>query len=100
MDALNKVWNHGTQEQESTQVDVLVDEHLENVIVLYNDDVNTFDWVIDSLIDICEHRVEQAQQCAMIVHYRGKCEVLSGSFKELEPKCSALLERGLSAEIH
>ena len=69
-------------------------------IVLYNDDVNTFDWVIQCLMEVCEHTPEQAEQCSVIVHYKGKCSVKSGSYEELEPQCSALLERGLSAEIH
>lgn len=68
-------------------------------IILYNDDVNTFDFVIDALVDVCEHEVVQAEQCAFIVHYKGKCDVKSGSFKELKPKCSELLRRGLTAEI-
>jgi ATP-dependent Clp protease adaptor protein ClpS len=69
-------------------------------IILYNDDVNTFDWVIESLVDICEHSLEQAEQCSILVHYKGKCEVKTGTYKELEPRCTALLERGLSAEIN
>ncbi len=69
-------------------------------IVLYNDDVNTFDWVIESLVDVCEHSAEQAEQCSIIIHYKGKCSVKSGTFKELEPRCKNLLERGLSAEIY
>lgn len=68
-------------------------------IILYNDDVNTFDWVIESLMDVCEHTPEQAEQCSIIVHYKGKCGVKTGTYKELEPKCSNLLERGLSVEI-
>ena len=68
-------------------------------IILFNDDVNTFDWVITSLIEICEHTPEQAEQCSIIVHYRGKCAVKTGEYDELKPKCSALLDRGLSAEI-
>jgi ATP-dependent Clp protease adaptor protein ClpS len=68
-------------------------------LVLYNDDVNTFDWVIESLMDVCKHGPEQAEQAAMIVHYRGKCAVKSGTWDILEPPCSALLERGLSAKI-
>ena len=68
-------------------------------IVLFNDDVNTFDWVITSLIEICEHTPEQAEQCSIIVHYRGKCGVKTGDYDELKPKCTALLDRGLSAEI-
>lgn len=68
-------------------------------LVLYNDEVNTFDWVIDSLIDICQHSEEQAEQSALIVHYKGKCQVKSGTWDVLEPKCTSLLERGLSAKI-
>jgi ATP-dependent Clp protease adaptor protein ClpS len=68
-------------------------------IILYNDDVNTFDWVIDSLIDLCDHTPEQAEQCALLVHYKGKCQVKSGSYNDLKPICEALLDRGLSAKL-
>ena len=74
-------------------------EDFENQIVLYNDDVNTFDHVIDMLVATCEHTPIQAEQCAMIVHYKGKCTVKSGTFEDLQPRCSKLLEAGLSAEI-
>ncbi len=70
-----------------------------NEIVLYNDDVNTFDHVIDTLIRVCQHTAEQAEQCAILVHYKGKCTVKTGSFEELKPQCTQLLEAGLSAEI-
>ena len=68
-------------------------------IVLYNDDVNTFDWVIDSLVELCDHSPEQAEQCALLVHYKGKCQVKSGSYNDLKPICEALLDRGLSAKL-
>ena len=68
-------------------------------IVLFNDDVNTFDFVIDSLIDVCEHTLEQAEQCTILVHYKGKCTVKTGAYEDLEPRCSKLLSLGLSAEI-
>lgn len=68
-------------------------------IVLHNDDVNTFEHVINCLIDICGHEPIQAEQCAHIVHYNGKCSVKRGTFDQLEPRCTALLDRGLSAEI-
>lgn len=71
----------------------------ENNIVLYNDDVNTFDFVIDSLIKVCNHNPIQAEQCSFIVHYSGKCAVKEGAFEELKPLCEALLDRGLSATI-
>ncbi len=84
-----------TQIQE-VAVEQLVDEY---EIVLYDDNVNTFDFVIESLIEICDHDALQAEQCTMIVHYKGKCAVKRGSYEELKPPCTALLDRGLSAEI-
>ncbi len=71
----------------------------QNEIVLFNDDVNTFDHVIDTLVYACEHTPEQAEQCAIIVHYKGKCTVKTGPYDDLEPRCSLLLQAGLSAEI-
>jgi ATP-dependent Clp protease adaptor protein ClpS len=68
-------------------------------IILYNDDVNTFEFVIDSLVELCEHNLLQAEQCTYLVHYNGKCSVKKGSFDKLEPICRALLDRGLSARI-
>ncbi len=68
-------------------------------IVLFNDDVNTFDHVIETLIIVCEHTAEQAEQCAILVHYKGKCTVKTGSYDELKPRCTLLLEAGLNAEI-
>lgn len=70
-----------------------------NEIVLYNDDVNTFDHVIETLIRVCDHTPEQAEQCALIVHYKGKCTVKTGVLEKLKPQCTQLLEAGLSAEI-
>jgi ATP-dependent Clp protease adaptor protein ClpS len=69
-------------------------------LIVYNDDFNTFDFVIDSLIKVCKHEKIQAEQCTFIIHYKGKCIVKKGSYKELEPLCTALLERGLTAEIN
>lgn len=71
----------------------------QNEIVLFNDEVNTFEHVIDTLVDVCEHTPEQAEQCSLIVHYNGKCTVKTGDYKDLEPRCSRLLQAGLSAEI-
>ncbi|MBI2258429.1 MAG: ATP-dependent Clp protease adaptor ClpS [Flavobacteriia bacterium] len=71
---------------------------LKNLIV-YNDDVNTFDFVIESLIKICKHELEQAEQCTWIIHYNGKCQVKEGSFDELAPMCLSLLNRGITAEV-
>ncbi|WP_339919959.1 ATP-dependent Clp protease adaptor ClpS [uncultured Flavobacterium sp.] len=70
-----------------------------NEIIVYNDDVNTFDHVIDTLMRVCEHTPEQAEQCSLIVHYNGKCTVKTGPLNKLKPQCTSLLEAGLSAEI-
>lgn len=88
-----------TKEKISEQV--LVEEAIsfDNEIIMYNDDYNTFDHVIDTLIKVCKHTSEQAEQCSLIVHYKGKCTVKTGSIDELTPQCSQLLEAGLSAEI-
>lgn len=68
-------------------------------LIVYNDDFNTFDHVIDSLIKVCKHDPIQAEQCTFLIHYKGKCSVKKGSFEYLEPMCTALLERGITAEI-
>ena len=68
-------------------------------LIVFNDDVNTFDHVIECLVKICDHSYIQAEQCAFIVHYSGKCGVKTGAFEELILKCNKLLEEGLSAEV-
>lgn len=81
--------------------EVLVEEETvnQNEIVLFNDDVNTFDYVIETLVDVCEHSPQQAEQCSLIVHYKGKCTVKTGEYDDLKPRCSKLLQAGLCAEI-
>ena len=88
-----------TIEKTQQETSVLEAVDINNEIVLFNDDVNTFDFVIDSLISICEHTDEQAHQCTLIIHYKGKCIVKTGELSDLKPRCSKLLELGLSAEI-
>ena len=86
---------------EKVQEEVLVEEltGVNNEIVLYNDDVNTFDWVIETLMDVCDHTPEQAEQCTIIIHYKGKCRVKNGSWEELVPLRQEICRRGISAEI-
>ncbi len=81
--------------------DLLLEEETvkQSEIVLFNDEVNTFDHVIETLIAVCEHSPEQAEQCSLIVHYKGKCTVKTGEYNDLKPRCSRLLQAGLSAEI-
>ena len=88
-----------TKRKEQISVDVLEQLETQHELVLFNDEVNTFDFVIDSLISVCEHTDEQAHQCTLIVHYKGKCIVKTGELSDLELRCSKLLELGLSAEI-
>lgn len=88
-----------TKRKTEEHIDILEKEVKKHKIVLFNDDVNTFDFVIDSLIDVCEHTLEQAEQCTILVHYTGKCTVKTGEYNDLKPRCTALLNRGLSAEI-
>ena len=78
-----------------TQEDILVDEQLSDApqLVIFNDDINTFDHVIDSLISVCKHSPEQAEQCTMLVHYKGKCTVKEGEVEKLKPMCEAILDR-------
>ncbi|MEO8760266.1 MAG: ATP-dependent Clp protease adaptor ClpS [Bacteroidia bacterium] len=68
-------------------------------LVLHNDDVNSFDFVIETLVDVCSHNPLQAEQCAHIVHFNGKCGIKKGSFIDLKPMCETLLGKGLSATI-
>ena len=68
-------------------------------IILYNDDINTFDHVIDCLISICDHTPLQAEQCTLIVHYKGKCSVKSGTLFDLKPRLKKLTAADLTAEI-
>ncbi|MES2681312.1 MAG: ATP-dependent Clp protease adaptor ClpS [Bacteroidota bacterium] len=79
--------------------ETVVKEEAVKALVLYNDDVNTFEFVTQSLITVCEHDSLQAEQCTYLIHYTGKCAVKNGSYKKLKPLCQALLERGLSAQI-
>lgn len=85
------------QTQEWVETDVL-EEQLHNLIV-WNDDVNTFDWVIESLVAVCGHESMQAEQCALIIHHNGKCGVKKGSFDFLRPQAEALIDRGIQATI-
>ena len=88
-----------TKEQIKEDTDLAEIKVNEHQIVLFNDDVNTFDHVVETLIRVCGHTLEQAEQCSIIVHYKGKCTVKTGSYEELKPRCTHLLQADLSAEI-
>jgi ATP-dependent Clp protease adaptor protein ClpS len=79
---------------------LLLEEHIDlRNLVVYNDDVNTFEHVIETLIQVCHHSQEQAEQCTFLIHYKGKCTVKVGAFEELEGMCTAIHDRGISADI-
>ena len=79
--------------------ELLKDLNLGVRLVVHNDDVNTFDWVIQSLVEICRHDYEQAEQCAYLIHFKGKYAVKTGIRKELKPMKEALIDRAISATI-
>ena len=68
-------------------------------LIVWNDEVNTFEWVIETLVEICGHNHEQAEQCAYIIHFQGKYAVKQGSYEELKPQCDAITERGIGATV-
>ena len=88
-----------TKEKTQSEEDILLEESKKFELVLFNDEVNTFDWVIQSLIEVCEHEPTQAEQSAYIVHYKGKCTVKSGDWKDLVPVHRELSNRELSVEV-
>ncbi len=79
--------------------DILVDPKNPYSLVVWNDEVNTFEWVIETLVEVCKHNTEQAEQCAMLIHTQGKYAVKQGSYEELKPMCDAITERGIGATI-
>ena len=68
-------------------------------LVVWNDDVNTFEWVIETLVEVCSHTYEQAEQCAYLIHFTGKYAVKKGTYEELRPMCDAILDRGINATV-
>lgn len=82
--------------------EILVEEWVDlesHDLVVFNDDFNTFDHVANVLVKVCKHTREQAEQCTLIIHYKGKCAVKKGSFEELKPMCEAILDAGIQATI-
>ena len=86
-----------TKQWEETDVLTSVEEPCN--LIVWNDEVNTFEWVIDTLMEICGHSHEQAEQCAYIIHFQGKYAVKNGSYDELKPKCDAITDRGIGATV-
>lgn len=89
----------GTQIDTEEDISLLTEQGEVKKLILHNDDYNTFDWVIESLVEICKHNTEQAEQCAYIVHYRGKCQVKHGDEEMMNKLHAALVQRGLTATV-
>jgi ATP-dependent Clp protease adaptor protein ClpS len=87
------------QTQQSEETDVLVESEKTCRLIVWNDDINTFEWVIETLIDICDHTPEQAEQCAWLIHSKGKYAVKNGSYDTLKPLCDAINERSIDATV-
>ena len=79
-------------------LDDVVETEVYNLVV-FNDEVNTFEYVIDTLMEVCEHTPEQAEQCTILIHYKGKCTVKNGGFEELVPLRNEICRRGIAAEV-
>jgi ATP-dependent Clp protease adaptor protein ClpS len=88
-----------TRPWESREEDVLTDEGFVSKLVVWNDEVNTFEWVIETLIEVCHHTQEQAEQCALLIHTQGKYAVKQGAFAYLKPMRDAITDRGIGATI-
>jgi ATP-dependent Clp protease adaptor protein ClpS len=85
-------------EEEDVLVEELIDIE-ECELVVFNDDFNTFEHVTKILIKVCQHSTEQAEQCTLIIHYKGKCAVKKGSREKLKPMCQAILDAGIQAAV-
>jgi ATP-dependent Clp protease adaptor protein ClpS len=88
-----------TETIEDVEVDVLTDLEKTYQIIVWNDDVNTFEWVIETLVEICGHTEEQAEQCALLIHTQGKYAVKQGEYNKLKPKVEAITDRGINATL-
>jgi len=86
-------------QQQEEETEVLDDIGMKCSLIVWNDEVNTFDWVIQALVEICDHTQEQAEQCAMIIHSQGKYAVKHGTYEVLKPMCDAITERGIGATV-
>lgn len=87
------------QTLEAVETDFLTTLATSYNLIVWNDDVNTFDWVIETLVDVCGHTPEQAEQCAYIIHYHGKYAVKQGDYEMLKPMREAIVDRGINATI-
>ncbi|MCF8330950.1 MAG: ATP-dependent Clp protease adaptor ClpS [Bacteroidales bacterium] len=88
-----------TKEKEKVSTEEIGIENKERQLILHNDDFNTFDFVIKTLMDVCDHEPEQAEQCAYIVHFKGKCSVKRGAYDDLKPRYDIMMHKMLTVSI-
>lgn len=96
---MKMVFQNIPNKENEEEVSVLSSTEAMHKLVLHNDDFNIFDFVIESLMEVCAHTLEQAEQCTFLVHYKGKCTVKTGNLELIQPMHKKLLLRGLSSEI-
>ena len=89
----------GTRTESHSETDLLTGHEEPCSLIVWNDEINTFEWVIETLIEICGHTPEQAEQCSYIIHFQGKYAVKQGPYEELKPLCDAITERGIGATV-
>jgi ATP-dependent Clp protease adaptor protein ClpS len=93
------VFEGNTKPRQTEEVDVLTTTESPYSLVVWNDEVNTFEWVIETLMEVCGHSNEQAEQCAYLIHHQGKYAVKNGEYELLKQYCDAITERGIGATI-
>ena len=96
---MKKSFEYNPDVLENVTTVTLVEEATGWSLIVWNDDVNTFDWVIETLVKVCNHEATQAEQCAIIIHFKGKCAVKNGGYDELKEMCDAITERQIGATI-
>jgi ATP-dependent Clp protease adaptor protein ClpS len=89
----------GTHIEKREELDTMTATASSCQLIVWNDEVNTFEWVIETLMDICGHSFEQAEQCSLFIHFRGKYAVKEGTYEDLRPMCDAILDRGIQATV-
>ena len=91
--------NNSAQVKEDVDTELLDTLAASYNLIVWNDEVNTFDWVIETLVEVCGHTTEQAEQCALIIHFQGKYVVKQGDYETLNPMREAIINRGINATI-
>lgn len=93
------MFSNSTYTKEKIQTDILTAVEEPCSLVVWNDEVNTFEWVIETLVEVCHHSQEQAEQCAWLIHHKGKYAVKQGIYDELKPMCDEITDRGIGATV-